>query len=315
LRLNKFFSQWLKVEFYKIGKVPPNVILSTKQLAADLYLLVTSKDSSLADKIQEQLGEILENILSIELKQAVIKFKQISATEDLSCKVAIIIKDSRCSNTTGDTVSWEDILSFGKKQHAFLIEVKNIITQHNLINIENIQELQNIPTLPFIQELSPTQKLGFIKLGIKYFSIMGGTACNIHQDSAFSLLTEIEQKFIFQSRYWNLHIISSRDDNEVFLQITESIIKAIEYKQVIFDLNCADWNGKTCLDHVISKTKTFSDEKTRNAFKKNGKLCALLLLHGAKATSNINEFSRRRKIMYSDQDQIRMTDNMVRVVI
>ncbi|MGI9214724.1 MAG: hypothetical protein ACR2HS_03490, partial [Gammaproteobacteria bacterium] len=237
LHLNELFLKWQEVEFLKNG-IPASTAhtLNPEQLAADLYVLVTITDDT-----------------HIALKEQQLKNLERELMAELNCKKVVIITKN---NASSHTITWKNVLYFGEKQQTLLNEVKVIIKEHDLYIFDfSISELQNVPTLSFLETLSPKQKLGFIKLGIKYCSIIGGRNYReFDQDRVFTLLTEDEKILVKQACYWNLHIICNYDDNEALLQIASSIMKAIDLKQVIFNINCINWYNVTCLDHVISKT-------------------------------------------------------------
>ena len=282
LHLNKLFLKWQEVEFFK-NEMPVPILhtLNPEQLAADLYVLVTITDDA-----------------HIALKKQQLKNLERELMTELNCKeVVVIIKNGTFSNT----VTWKEVLHFGEKQQTLLNEVKVIIKEHDLDVFDaSICELQNVPTLPFLEMLSPKQKQGFIKLGNRYFSIIGGMyyrECD--QDRVFSLLVENEKVLVRHAFYWNLyHICKYKNIDESLLEITRLIIKALKTKQVDFDINYIDEYGKTCLDYAIKK---LYGERS-GSFSLNGQLCVLLLKHGAKAVNNIR--NKGDDVMYENSQLV-----------
>ncbi len=187
-----------------------------------------------------------------------------------SIQVVIELIPKDLNNVATMSLTLDEAIEKGIAQERLVNRVRRIIAESNLTSLHKLSEFNT----KSLAELSLAQKLGFIQLNRVYEEVIGGQEYrDDDQDRVYALLNKEEQHLIRLSQQWNIHFLA-RTASQDALDLLQEIIVLNNTQQLSINLNEISRYDHTCLEKALT---------IMPGQKPNGKVCVVLLKHGARS--------------------------------
>ena len=220
-------------------------------------------------------------------------------SEALSCTVWVLPYNKK---NVADEIPLKFLFERGQQQSKLKEYIEVLIDEYklSLLPLSESGKLQQLMLKTFSRAAENTDEhqyfVGLIKLGDKYFDVIGSEDINC-SDNVFSLLSEKNQKLLRFSQYCSLFYLTRHSHSTLCHELLMSLLKLVETKVIILDLNQVDCYGCSPID-ILMNQRQF-DGKTGQVVRNNGLLIAALLNQGGHTFSKYSSNRVRAHRTYS----------------